>query len=422
MANRHLRQAAKAFASSWSLLSMESGLDVACTRVVAYLTRFGRNRCPSVRSTVVVAPPGQGNIGDVALVEACLALIPGPVVLIVERDAREYVVEARVETRRLRRLVAGPPLVRCPDVLAFARTLALGGSLAVVGADLMDGGYSARQSALRWSLGRMAMAAGLKCEYLGFSWSNSPDPRASRAMARWTEGCLLSARDPVSCARLARVAPDGRIGEVADMVFSSEDEGVLPTETEAWIASSDTPFIVLNASGLIQRSYHQDGDYEQVMDWLRSRRFRVLLLPHVFRSDGSDLPILSRLRALRPDDEAVHLVRQQFSPAQVRRVASAAHLVVTGRMHLAVMALSRGTPAITLATQGKVEGLYALFDLEGCVVSMGPNCGNRIVRAIEDVLETRGSTARLIEERLPRVKALARLNGSVSRDVTGDGS
>ena len=34
---------------------------------------------------------------------------------------------------------------------------------------------------------------------------------------------------------------------------------------------------------------------------------------------------------------------------------------MTGRMHLAVMALLAGTPPITVATQGKVEGLMRLF-------------------------------------------------------------
>lgn len=54
----------------------------------------------------------------------------------------------------------------------------------------------------------------------------------------------------------------------------------------------------------------------------------------------------------------VLLVDRLLQSAEILGLCTPADVVVTGRMHLSIMVLNSGVPAITLSTQGKVEGLF----------------------------------------------------------------
>ena len=66
-------------------------------------------------------------------------------------------------------------------------------------------------------------------------------------------------------------------------------------------------------------------------------------------------------------------------------------------MHLAIMSLSQGTPAITLATQGKVEGLVRLFDWPQLCIA--PKAG-----MAEDIVEVAGAA---LDDKRSRTRVLA---------------
>ena len=79
-------------------------------------------------------------------------------------------------------------------------------------------------------------------------------------------------------------------------------------------------------------------------------------------------------------------------------------------MHLAVMSLMYGVPAVTLATQGKVEGLMQLSSTPELCIPVGPGFSAAVIDAVGRVLPE-GSAARVsIGRALPDVVALARRN------------
>jgi colanic acid/amylovoran biosynthesis protein len=84
--------------------------------------------------------------------------------------------------------------------------------------------------------------------------------------------------------------------------------------------------------------------------------------------------------------------------------------VITGRMHLAIMALWNRTPAIALATQGKVEGLMALFDSAEFCVEPTAGFGARILPVIDSLITGTSTVRERLADRLPAVTSRARRN------------
>lgn len=353
---------------------------------------------------VLVAPPGSGNIGDQAMVEAFVANAEAPV-RIVMRSAQDFRLPddlaARAEMLVLPDLMYGGGRSHARDVDALGAILMGARTLSIVGADIMDGAYNLRSAIRRSAFAAAAARAGVPTTILGFSWSPRASPAAIRAIRQaGASGVRLLARDPESATRLRALSVDG-VTDVADIVFCDDRR----VETTSVVADG-TRFALLNTSGLIARSVDQVEDFAAIVEHLRADRIRPVLLPHVVRSSSSDLDV-ARAVAARVGGDVV-LIEEQLAPAQVRDLAARATAIVTGRMHLAVIALSTGRPAVALATQGKVEGLMGLFgSSELCVrprEGMAAEITPLLDRAVDAELSER------IRARLPAVRAMAAEN------------
>lgn len=353
--------------------------------------RPGRAAVDVPRAHVLVCPPGDGNIGDQAMVEAFLGATDGPVVLLV-REHGDVVVptpdRSRVEVVALPRLVYGGGVGHVRDAARLARLLGRARSVSVVGADLMDGGYGHRAAANLALVAALARRAGLPSRVLGFSWNGRAHPGARAALGRAADrGTRLMLRDPLSADRARR---DGLAGveEVLDTVFMAADD-LDPTAADALLGAArpdDPPLVVVNVSGLVGARVDQHADHVAVVDHLRARGARVVLLPHVRRPGGDDVAEVRRLAAAFAADAQVVAVDELLRPAQVRALADRSDAVLTGRMHLAVMALSRGVPAVCLSTQGKVDGLMAAFRSPGASVEPRPGMAGELTRRLDDAL------------------------------------
>ena len=87
-----------------------------------------------------------------------------------------------------------------------------------------------------------------------------------------------------------------------------------------------------------------------------------------------------------------------------------AALSITGRMHLAINSLSHGTPAITLATAGKVEGLAEMFGMPELCIEPRPGCAEQIIRTARTILDDEAGYRARIDEVLPEIRRRASLN------------
>lgn len=395
---------------STNTLVASSGITSAIDRARFLRTPSTPPDTDAPRWHVLVAPPGGGNIGDQAMVEAFLENTTGGVRIVVRTEADIAVpVEhaGRVELHPLPSLIHGGGQEHREAIEGYRRLLAAARSLTVVGADAMDGAYDVRASVRRADAATLARSLGVDARILGFSWNGAAHPGARRALARaGRAGVQMLVRDPVS-ARRAREDGISPVTEVADAVFSAHT--VSPAAVTEYLDEAARPYVVLNASGLVARSLDQVTEYAGIVSTLLDAGLTVVLLPHVLRSSSSDL-IACRALLERVNDPRVVLIDRQLAPAEVRGLCAGARFVLAGRMHLAIQALWSSVPAITLSTQGKVEGLMQLLGTEALCVDPAPGLRDRIEPLISDVLARRDWYRSQIAGRLPAVRRLADLN------------
>ncbi|MBS4753306.1 polysaccharide pyruvyl transferase family protein [Nocardioides sp. zg-ZUI104] len=340
---------------------------------------------PSARSGhIVISTVGLGNVGDQAMLEAFLdnstehvhVVMPATNSLTLPiRHAH------RATLVHLPGLVDGMPYRRKNSRKAFVELVRSAKTCSVIGADIMDGGYSPRESVLRCSVLALAHRLGADTAVMGFSWNGNAHPLARDAIRGIASTTTLYARDPLSASRLKA---DGiRCTEVADTVFSF-DQIDAPRDLLSWRSSqAHRRLVVVNASGLVA-SATMIREYVTAVSALRARDFAVLLVPHVLRQGDNDLNACSDVYSHFHADPAVHLVTRLMQPAEVSWIVSEAEAVFTGRMHLAILSLNHGTPPCVVSTQGKVEGMLSLFGLERYSLEPTVGLGSR---AFDSILE-----------------------------------
>jgi polysaccharide pyruvyl transferase WcaK-like protein len=362
---------------------------------------------------VLVAPPRAANIGDQAMAESFAGLLDGPLVLIDREDPttlREMRAPGGVSLVRLPALLYGLGPRHLRDVWRFGRLVAAARSVSVFGADTMDGAYTVRSSVMRSRCVEIAARAGRPARVLGFSWNESPRGAALRALrAADAAGARLMSRDPASAARL-RAQGMTHVEDVADLVFA--DERVDPTAAERLLERLDSrPVALVNASGMIGSWFDQVPDYRAIVQNLVEAGLNVVMVPHAHRVSGDDVAAGAVVAGPFPDDRVV-AIAELWSPAQIRALAARATVVVSGRMHLSVISLSRGVPVVVLSTQGKVAGLLRLFGIEHHAVEPREGMSATVNDLVNQVLAQQDVVARAVAAQLPRVRELARKNAA----------
>ena len=311
-------------------------------------------------------------------------------------------------------LVYGDGAAHAAAIASLVRLLVRCRSVSVIGADIMDGRYSPRGSVRRAVIAEIGAAAGVDTRIIGFSWNDRPRSSARRALTRaGRAGATVLLRDPMSADRAA----GDRIGSVvptADLVF-------LATTVEVPAVAPAVPYVIVNVSGLIARSADHTPEYIRIVEYFRSVGLHVVLLPHVIKPLTDDLAACAAL-ADRVGGHGVTLVSTLLTPAQVRGLAAGAEFTVTGRMHLAVMSLLGRTPAVALATQGKVEGLMQLFGAPALCVPPVTGFADSVIDLARSAAAPDSPLRRAIDEALPTVIDLAGRNVMGLKDISPAGS
>ncbi|CAM3159335.1 polysaccharide pyruvyl transferase family protein [Prescottella defluvii] len=363
-------------------------------------------------STLLIAATGHGNIGDQAMLEAFLDNTSGKITVVLNAVSAATIPDRhrdRVTVVALPRLIDGNPLSRTQDVVRFVRLARTSGHVSVVGADLMDGLYNPTGSISRSSCLRGALDLGASARIVGFSWSADAHPSAIRALREAGSSVQCMAREPLSAERL-RACGIARVESVADTVFALGGEEAYEPFVK-WSASlgPERRIALVNMSALIGARSDQVSDYRLIVSELDRRGFAIVMLPHVIRESGDDSAEISKLPVTELAPNAL-VIDELLSPLQIRGLAARADLVVTGRMHLAIMSIGQGAVPITLGTQGKVEGLYRLLNIGNLEVAPNPGFGSQVVETIGRVDQQLDELrARLLED-LPAVRALAARN------------
>lgn len=400
---------------------IETRIYLGCSCLLDHAAVFSRRirgtstrRDTAPRSYNILIPTlGKGNIGDQAMVEAFLGNVPGHIVCIMDRRENLLIPpEHRHRTTVIEApgLVGGTPIGRIRARVLFCALMANAKSVNVIGADVMDGGYSRRESILRSQLLWMAAKLGVPGQVLGFSWNGSSHRLTRKYLEKSASSTLFNLRDPLSLDRF-NMAGYPKVRLVSDMAFTLSTSTADP-ELKTWVDSRKAEgrkIAIFNTSGLIDKTQMLDSDYSSIAEHLLANNFAIIVLPHVRRQGDDDTVPARRLsRDYRHED--LLLVDRQLTPGNVVSLAATADVCITGRMHLAILSLGQETPAIALATQGKVEGMLAMFGLQHYAVLPVPGLASQVIELLDELWTKEQETKLSIHQALPKIRLLSALN------------
>lgn len=228
--------------------------------------------------------------------------------------------------------------------------------------------------------------------------------KRGRAMARrcLATSKLVLARDPVS-ATAARSLGRTVDGVFADLVFA------LPPTTQPQ-RSRD---VILNVSGLLwNKNPHVDfhayrATIEHLVESLTARGRTVSLLAHVLECDqpDNDVPVV---RALGRQWGLEAVLPQSLT--DVRNSIASSNVVIAGRMHACLNALSMGIPAIPMAYSRKFGPLMESLGWDwGVDLRKAPQAAVEILGMVEQetmLLHAAEATAQRGREGMRRLAEL----------------
>ncbi|MHB1052281.1 MAG: polysaccharide pyruvyl transferase family protein [Thiobacillus sp.] len=330
------------------------------------------------RNRILIVPPAtDGSLGD-------QALLSGLSELVAEKSGGKLVQLILPGWHPIKYSQATPEAVTL-DFNSRAQKIKLLFYIArckhfgVVGADVMDGKYSPDLVEVMVSMCNKVFRAGIPTTIFGFSFSDTPNPRAVVALRQLDKGVQCFCRDPISLKRFVEFT--GHSAElVADLAFHMQPALISQTANLAndWVIEKrklGLSVVGLNANVLTALGNTEDlfKSYAREITFLfeQNNLLAFLMLPHDLRKGQSDFDSLARILDEIPEKyhDKIHLLAPPFDSWDVKSLASKVDVVLTGRMHLAIAALSQCTPVIGITYQGKYEGLFHYFEMEHMVIT-----------------------------------------------------
>ncbi|MDY7014497.1 MAG: polysaccharide pyruvyl transferase family protein [Cyanobacteriota bacterium] len=406
------------------------------TNTAAALLRLKRNVLlrQSLDSSVLILPPAPpGSLGDEALVSGAIdffkrAGIQRIGVISYKPSLRWKNLDILSNDIELHHHFLGGYLHAPNALLSFLDAVSQYQHFYCIGADVMDGYYNEEDSLQRLKFISLAIDMGAKADVLGFSFNDQPKPKIIEALRNLSPSVQLCARDPVSYRRLVERL-DRPVKLVADLAFllDATKESEIVRNVSNWIGQQQAEGRVvlgINANyKLIEKLEIPEIErlvqiYISTLTELYSQALPLsfVLIPHDFRNikgKNSDVVLANAIwEELSPEIQSHCLqVPTPCSAAEIKGIAGNLDLVLSGRMHLAIASLGQGTPAACITYQGKFEGLFEHFELEGMAIEpeQALQPGN-LVPFLMPLIEKRDALRSHVREKLPQVQKLARAN------------
>lgn len=248
--------------------------------------------------------------------------------------------------------------------------------LAVLGADCMDGYYSADTTLCLLALADIAARLGIRTTILGFSFNDQPNKRLSSAFNTISDRVSVNVRDAVSLGRLKSFSTVQAqlVADAAFMLAPINDSSVVRAAID-WADSQRNEgkkVIGFNVHPMLIKSPTSEQLSSLVTTvttalsrFMSGTDASIALISHDYRgSSGDDVclkPIAEHLKA--SFGERVFYSESKCSAAELKGIAGAMDGVITGRMHLAIASLGMSVPVAALTYQGKFQGLMQHFKL-----------------------------------------------------------
>jgi polysaccharide pyruvyl transferase WcaK-like protein len=292
----------------------------------------------------------------------------------------------------------------------------------LIGADCIDGSYSPSSIIRRVELVAEAIKLGNCGRILGASFKENADALCLEALRKFPASGKLFARDPVSHRRMERLI--GRsITQAADVAFLCPSDPLhsISAPLLQWIADQRREgrrVVALNVNAFLGRTI---GDFavahHQILMRLLQNDVSVILTPSDTRRKQNDEYFL-RLASGDLGGRAAQAIQwlPALHPSATKAVLGAVDLLITSRMHAAILAAGAGRPALCFVYQGKFEGLYELLGLDQRSLLFNPadlvENPAAMAEQVMTALVHAEAHAAIISRSLPRVRELAMRNFS----------
>ena len=408
-----------------------------CVRMYVSLGSFWpiANRTKDGDSTLIIPSEEAGNIGDEAMLVASVSELEKLgyseiYVLSFGYGISWSEVGSLGKFTKVRHL----SLSRGKNMVGFLEVIKAVSSVYVLGADIMDGYYSEKKALWRLNLLDTAARIGKGATAVGFSFNSNPTEGVKQKLQKVSPDVRFCVREKYSYERLKELVGDSAelVGDSAFMLKPSEGfESETLLRAQAWISEmkEDRRTIVgINLNTLLCKdskgeAFMSNEDLvAQYVDLINSfwdksdESLSFFILPHDFRDLGdSDYTLALALYERLPSEVKKYCIvmPRPFGAADIKYVCGEIDFCISGKMHLAIATLGRGTPIVCLTYQDKFEGLYEHFDLLDLRCLMSPEEAFQRGSFFEfafDAFYRRAEIRSRIQSNLPRVLSMSERN------------
>lgn len=365
-----------------------------------------------------------GSRGDEAMIAAAVATMSagGPVrTVMITGSAEAEALAQRIGLESLPLWRRDGFVDAARDAIARVRPDAV----LVLGADVIDGSYSAETAMRMLIVADLAARARIPAVVLGFSFSTEAAQPVREVLDALHPDVRLNLREEISLERF-RAFTRARPHLVADVAFLLQPSasGAAYVAAAAWVAerrAAGRRVFGLNVHPMLLKEAAPQSLARLVSACVDAvaaahaeQRTAWLLLPHDFRGHlGDNVCLAPAALQLGPrlGADVMHLPGEPGA-AELKAIAGLLDGVVAGRMHLAIAALGMGVPVAALTYQDKFRGLFRHFDLPEDLL-LAPESIDRAgaLRALLARLIDRSDALSVrIEKKLPEVIALSKRN------------
>lgn len=298
-------------------------------------------------------------------------------------------------------------------------------TMAVLGADCMDGYYNPITTLTMLAVSDLAARSGVRVSLLGFSFNDKPDQRLKEIFDRVNERVAINVRDEISFNRFKAFCR-ARAQLVADSAFKLRPVSDTPAVNALarWVDGQHAKNskvigfnvhpMLLGEPSLDALNNLVDQVARAIEDFLAKNNTALALISHDYRGDIGDDVCLKPLYEKLKNKYAgrIYYDDGRCSAAELKSIAGLVDGVVTGRMHLAIAALGMGVPVAALTYQDKFQGLMKHFDLPQSLL-LAPEKLRRPDELFDLLMRFDSGLpelSRKTDEALPKVKAASALN------------
>lgn len=394
---------------------------------------YSNNTSASNATALVISPTGWGSVGDDALLRGgCQLLLARGMKVLILTGAGRAQWEQVLSDLNVRVITQNELL----SVLFFSSTYRIN-HVYIIGADIMDGGYGAGAPVKRLLLARFLKYLGKKISIISYSFNKNPLADVLKGFQRLGSRARYALRDRQSLVRFEETTGlkgtlVADIGFLAQPAHTPQIDELIEWCDQVRSEGGVVVFVNLNV-GPFHKSAATKGctpaeivnSMLQVLAELKLRHnlpLAVAVVPHDFREveqPWSDVALAESLhKGLKPIfADRVRMVPTPFNSAEMCAMASAADLVITGRMHLAILSIAAGTPPVSFTYQDKFEGMYehVFADRSDLMLSSETllSSPGEIADSIKRTLDRRSKLeAEILENRL-HIVSLAEKNFSI---------